>query len=323
MKLIVSYPPHWHGKLKVAKLHLNFIIALLPAVIFALYNYGFFAARVITLAVSTAVLSDILIRKLFRKTVTALDGSACLIGLLFALILPATAPYWLVIIGSFLCVFVGKEIFGGLGSNPLNPVLVGWAILKISWPAYLNFNMVMAGFDLDFNFRYPLTILKKGGTEFISDFNLLDLFLGKQVGGLGAAAIFLLVIGGIYLLYSKTITWEIPLFFTLGVIILGFVFWLSNPQTYATPWFHLLTGNVMIGIFFLSADYSSTPFSTAGKIIFGLGCGFMTIILRSWSNYPDGVLFAILIMNLFTPLLDKIKGKPKSLEIFNMERRLS
>ena len=321
MKLVVSSSPHWHGKFTVSKIHYNFIVALLPAAIFALFNYGMHAARVMALAVATALIADIIIRLSFRKTVTATDGSAFLIGLLFALILPPSVPFWLVIIGSFLCILIGKEIFGGLGSNPLSPVLVGWAILHISWPGYLNFNLAAANYNLDFPLHYPLTMLKNGGTELISDFNFLDLLLGKQVSGMGAAAILLVLIGGIYLLLRKIITWEIPLSFAAGVLIMSFIFWLSNSVTYANPLFHLVTGNVMIGMFFLATDYSSSPFNRWGMIVFGLGCGVLTIILRAWSIYPDGVLFAILIMNLFTPLLDRIKNKPKSLEISHIERR--
>jgi electron transport complex protein RnfD len=321
MKLVVSSSPHWHGKLTVNKIHYNFIVALLPAVIFAIFNYGMHAARVMALAVATAMIADIIIRLLFRKTVTAADGSAILIGLLFALILPPSVPFWLVIIGSFLCILIGKEIFGGLGSNPLNPVLVGWAILHISWPGYLNFNLAAANYNLDFPLHYPLTMLKNGGTELISDFTFLDLLLGKQVGGMGAAAILFILIGGIYLLLRKIISWEIPLSFAAGIVVMSFIFWLSNSATYANPLFHLLTGNVMIGMFFLATDYSSSPFNRWGMIVFGLGCGILTIILRAWSVYPDGVLFSILIMNLFTPLFDRIKNKPKPLEIYHIERR--
>jgi electron transport complex protein RnfD len=323
MKLTVSSPPHWHVKLTESRIHSDFIIALVPVVIFAVYTYAVHALRVIALAMATAVISEILIRKLFRKPLTYTDGSAFLIGLLFALLLPASVPFWLVIIGTFLCIFIGKELFGGLGSHPLNPVLVGWAIIHISWPTYLNINLVAANYDLGFDFHYPLAMLKNGGVEAISDFSLVDLFLGKQTAGLGASAIMLLFIGGLYLLLRKRITWEIPLAFAVGILIMAGIFWVSAPATYANPLFHLFTGNAMIGIFFLATDYSSSPFSRWGMVVFGLGCGFLTIILRVWSINPYAVPFAILIMNLFTPLLDNIKRKPKPIEVTYMEKRLS
>lgn len=320
MKLVVSSSPHWHVRLTESRVHLDFIIALIPAVIFAVLTYGIHAARVIALAIATTVISEMLIRKVFKKPQTITDGSAFLIGLLFALLLPPSVPYWLVIVGGFLCILIGKELFGGLGSHPLNPVLVGWAITQISWPGYLNINLAAANYDLGHNFYYPLAMLKTGGNAAISDLNLLDLLLGKQVGGTGAAAILLILIGGIYLLLRKRIAWEIPLSFAVGVFMMATIFRLSDPAAYACPIFHLLTGNIMLGIFFLSTDYSSTPFTRWGMILFGLGCGFLTIILRTWSIHTHAVPFAILIMTLFTPLLDRIKRKPKPIKIFYMEK---
>ncbi len=320
MKLTVSSPPHWHGKLSESKIHLNIILALLPAVIYALLTYKFHAARVIALSLTTAAISEFLICKLFKKPVTLYDGSAFLIGLLYALLLPANMPYWLVIFGSFLAIFIGKHLFGGLGSNPLNPTLVGWAICYISWPSYFNLDLAFVNYPLNFDFRFPLALLKNGGVEHITDFKPLNLLLGKQVGGIGAAAVLFLIIGGIYLIVKKTIDWETPLAFTVGLLGMSSIFWLSDPAAYASPFFHLLTGNAIIGIFFLSTDFASSPFNRWGIIIFGLSCGMLTIILRIWSIYPDGVIFAILIMNLTTPLLDGIKKKPKILKVNHLQR---
>jgi len=298
------------------------ILALLPALAFGVYTFGMHAARIVSLAVVTAILSELMIRYLFRKSSTLTDGSAMLIGLMYAMLLPPSVPYWLVIIGVFLSLLIGREIFGGLGSNPLNPVLVGWAITRISWPAYFDLNMAAVNYDLGFNFRYPLAILKKGGVEFVSGFKPLDLLLGKQVGSIGSIAILLLFVGGIFILLRKVISWEIPLTFAGGILITAAFFWIINPSTYASPLFHLLTGNAMLGIFFLSTDFSSSPYNRWGMLIFGFGCGFLTIILRVWSVYPDGVFFAILIMNLFTPLLDKIKKRPDPMAFIFIDRRL-
>jgi electron transport complex protein RnfD len=323
MNLVVSSPPHWHKNISVANINAQLIIALLPALLYAIYTFGFHAARVISLAVVTTVLSELIIRKMFKKSTTIFDGSAVLIGLVFAMILPPSVPYWLVIIGAFLCIFIGKEIFGGLGSSPLNPVLVGWAITRISWPAYYNLDLASVNYDLGFSFRYPLILLKKGGVEFISDIKLIDLLMGKQVGGIGSIAILFLLIGGIYLLIRGIITWEIPLSFAAGVLSVATLFWLINSHQFANPLFHLLTGNLMLGIFFLSTDSASSPFNKWGMIIFGFGCGFLTMVLRIWSIYPDGVFFAILIMSLFTPLLDNIKKRPRPTEIYYIDKRMT
>lgn len=315
MKLVVSSSPYRRVKLTEGRIHLDFIIALIPAILYALYTYGMFGLRVIALAAATALASDILLRKLFKRPPAFTDFSSLLVGILFALILPPTVPYWVVIIGSFLCVSLGKELFGGQGSNPLNPVLVGWAVSWISWPHYFDYNISAVQFNLPFDYHFPLTMLKKGGTAAIEQFNNLDLLLGQQVGGIGAAAILFLFIGGVYLLVRRVVTWEIPAAYILGIIILSVIFRAGDSQLYAGPLFHLLTDNVMIGVFFLSTDYSSAPFSRRGKIAFGLGAGFLTVILRAWSWHVDGVFFAILIMNLFTPLLDQLNPKPKTTPI--------
>ncbi len=315
MKLIVSSPPHWHNDSNVSKVHFFLILALLPVAVFSVFTYGMHAARVISVAISTAVISEILIRRLFRKPASIEDGSAIFAGLLFALIMPASAPYWLIISGTFLGILVGKEIFGGLGCYPFNPVIVGWALSKISWPNYFNYDLASAEYNLNFDFRYPLYLLKKGGVETIADIGLVDLFFGQQAGGLGSGAVFLLLLGGLFVIYKGVYSWETPVSFAAGMVFMSTIFWLVNADMYANPLFHLLTGNAMIGIFFLATDFSSSPFTKWGKIVFGLSIGILTIILRAWSNYPDGVFFAILIMNLFTPLLDRINKKPTTAKV--------
>lgn len=315
MKLVVSSSPFGRVTLTEGRIHLDFIIALIPAILYALYTYGMLGLRVMALSAATALATDILLRKLFKRPPAFTDLSSLLVGILFALVLPPTVPYWLVIAGAFLCISLGKELFGGQGSNPLNPVLVGWAVSWISWPNYFDYNMSAVGLDLPFDYHFPLTMLKKGGTAFIEQFDSAGLLLGQQVGGIGAAAVLLLFIGGVYLLVRRVITWEIPAAYMLGVIVMALIFRAGDSQLYAGPIFHLVTGNTMIGIFFLATDYSSAPFNRWGKIVFGLGAGFLTVILRAWSFHVDGVFFAILIMNLFTPLLDRLKPKTKTTPI--------
>lgn len=322
MKRIVSTPPHWHSGASEMKINRDFLIGLLPALIHSLYFFGMHAARVISLCIAIAVLSEIGLRKLFKRRIDPFNGSAVYLGLLFSLLLPPTVPYWIVIIGVFLAVFIGREIYGGAGCNPFNPVLVGLAILELSWPAHLNVNIGSVNYNLGFDYQSPLTALKSAGADYVSKFSLVELSFGEQVGGIGSVAILFLFIGGVYLLFRKVIRWEIPLFFAAGVLLSAGLFRVIDPQNYAGPLFHLLTGNVVIGMFFLSTDYSSSPFSNPGKIIFGLGCGILTVLFRIMSVHEDGVLFAILIMNLFTPMLDKLAGKPKELSRLNIRRFL-
>ncbi len=315
MKLIVSNPPHWHSGIKEGNIYGIFIIGLVPAIIHALYLFGMHAARVIALSIAVAIVSEIGVRKLFRKKSDPYNGSSVFLGILFAMLLPPTSPYWLVIVGVFISVFIGREIYGGVGSNPFNPVLVGMAVLELSWPTYLNVNMTLVNYNLCFDCHSPLTALKVAGADYTSKFSLIELSLGNQVGGIGSVAILFLVIGGLFLLIKRVISWEIPLSFAAGVVSVSLVFSLLDSNSFASPWFHLLTGNVVIGMFFLSTDYSSSPYSNPGKILFGFGCGFLTVIFRVLSVHEDGVIYAILIMNLFTPMLDKLRRKPKKMSV--------
>jgi len=319
MKLLVSSSPHWHSGSSEFKINRDFIIGLIPAVIHSLYFFGMHAARVISLCIAIAILSEILIMKVFKKKADPYNGSAVYLGILFAMLLPPTTPYWVVIFGIFLTVFIGREIFGGLGSNPFSPVLVGMAILELSWPIHLNVNLSSVNYNLGFDCHSPLTALKSAGADYTSKFSLFELGLGNQVGGIGSVAILFIILGGIYLLIRKVIRWEIPLFFAIGVVGMAAIFRAIDPHVFACPWFHLLTGNVMIGMFFLSTDYSSSPYSNPGKIIFGLGCGILTVLFRAMSVHEDGVIYAILIMNLFTPMLDKLVRRPKELKLHILE----
>lgn len=305
--LILSPAPHIHSGSSISGVMYTFIIALLPAVVFGVYSYGIDSARVISIAVASAMAAEWIFQRLFRQAVTVMDGSAILTGLLLALILPPSVPWWLVGFASFFAIVVGKLIFGGSGGNPFNPVLLGWAAIRISWHDYINFDIAMINYDVKFPMEYPLSVLKKVGASGLASFNIQDMILGNQIGGIGSVSVFLILIGGLFLLLRGVIPWRIPVFFLTGVALTSLLFWLSDSGKYADPLFHIVTGNVMIGAFFLSVDYSSSPVNRLAMVIFGLGCGFFTVLFRAWSIYPDGVVFGILIMNILNPLLDKIK----------------
>lgn len=312
LDLVVSPSPHCHSGARVTGLSYNFLLALLPAAALGVYHYGFDAFRVICVSVASAMLAEALIQKAFRKPVTIADGSAATSGLVLALILPASVPLYLVVVANFAGIIVGKQFFGGLGANPINPALLGWAVIRVTktWAGYLDFDLALINYDTGFLLQYPLAVLKAKGAEGLAHFGLVDLFLGKQTGGIGASSTVWLVVGGLYLVMRGVIRWKIPLFFLLGVILISGIFWLANKTTYASPLFHILTGNVMIGAFFLCTDNASSPVNNWGMVFFGFGCGAMTVVLRVWSIYPDGVVFACLLMTLFAPLLDKLKAKP-------------
>ncbi len=303
---IVSFAPHWHCGSSISSTMYSIIIALCPALLYGMYLFGTDAVKVVGLSVFTFVVSEYIIQKLFKKPVTVTDGSAVLAGLLFGMILPPGSPYWLVLVGGFMSMLIGRHVFGGLGSNPFNCVLVGWAMAKISWKYHMNFNLVAARNNLDIITGYPLGILKKAGVAGLDHISIMDLFIGREIGGIGCTSALLLCLGGLFLIYRGVIPWRIPAAFIIGIIVTSLVFNLGDNTKYAGPLFNLFTGATMMGAFFLATDYSSSPVNKASMLIFGFGCGVLTILLRSWSMYEDGTFFAILLMNIVTPFLDNI-----------------
>jgi electron transport complex protein RnfD len=285
------------------------IIAALPAVLFGFISYGMPAVGVVSLSISSAIVWELLFNKISKRTVSIGDGNAAFIGILFGMLLPATSPWWLVITGTFVAVVIGKQIFGGIGGNPFNPVLIGLAILMMSWKDFFDFNEALVNYDLGFAMVYPLSALKHLGTSGIDAFNTADLLMGQQSGGIGATFGLGLIIGGIYLIIRGFIRWEISVSFLAGVVITALFFNISDPAHYAGPVFHLLTGYTLIGAFFLATEDSSSPVNFIPMLIYGAGAGIMTVLIRNIGAYIDGVVFAVLLMNLVNPLLDKIRPK--------------
>ncbi|MDO9527979.1 MAG: RnfABCDGE type electron transport complex subunit D [Syntrophales bacterium] len=308
-KLIVSYAPHWHDGSRISTRNINIMIAALPALFVGFSIFGMPALRVVALSIGSAMLAELLINLVTRKDLTIDDGSAAVSGLLLGMLLPASVPWWLVVIGAFAAIIIGKQVFGGIGANPLNPTLVGFAIIMVSWKGHLNFDEALLNYDLGFYMAYPLAALKYFGTAATDKYDLMNLLIGKQSGGIGAVCGLGLLIGGVYLMLRGFIRWEISLSFLVGVFITAFLFNIANPEKYASPLFHLLTGNVMLGAFFLATDDTTSPVNFIPMLIFGLACGIMTVLIRCTGLYYDGVVFTILLMNIINPLLDKISPK--------------
>jgi electron transport complex protein RnfD len=310
LTLTVSSPPHWHTGQKISKITYGLMIALIPAIIMGIINYKMHAVRVISVAIVSAMAAEAIMQYAMKRPLSLTDGSAALSGLLLALILPASAPWWLVVIGSMVGIIIGKQIFGGIGGYPFNPVLIGWAIVTISWPWHLNFDDVLVNFNLgNVPMAYPLTTLKNSGAAGLNIFSYGNLLLGKQLGGIGASATLWLLIGGLFAIIRGYIPWRIPVSFIVGVFFASGIYWLVNSTVYANPLFHILTGNVMLGAFFLATDSTTSPVNNWAMVLSGLGCGILTIIIRIYGKYPDGVMFAILLMNMVNPLLDKIRPR--------------
>ncbi len=308
-KLTVSHAPFWHDGSGISSRSYNTMLAALPAIIAGLLLYGMPALAVVCLSVSSAMIWELLMNFVTRRPLSIGDGNAGVIGLLFAMLLPAGTPWWVVITGTFIAVVLGKQIYGGIGSNPFNPVVVAIAILMVSWKDFFDFDEALLNYDLDFIMVYPLAALKHFGTSAIDGFSIADLLLGKQPGGIGSTFGIGIIIGGIYLIIRGIIRWEISVSFLAGIFITALLFHINDPARFAGPLFHLLTGYTLIGAFFLATEDSSSPVNFIPMLIYGAGAGVMTVLIRNIGIYVDGVIFAILVMNLVSPMLDKIRPR--------------
>ena len=306
-KLIVSHAPFLHSGSRITERSYHTMLATLPAVLMGFYYYGMPAVGVVCLSVSSAIVWELLTNLATRRSITIGDGNAALIGLIFAMLLPATMPWWAVITGTFIAVVIGKQIYGGIGSNAFNSVAVAVAIMMVAWKGLFNFDAMLVNYNLDFATLYPIAAAKHFGSASAENFSLWKIFLGQQIGGIGATFGLGLLIGGIYLMLKGYIRWEISLTFLAGVYLTAFVFNLADPVRFAGPVFHLLTGYTLIGAFFLATEDSSSPVNFVPMLIYGGFGGIMTVLIRNIGVWVDGVILAVLVCNLINPLLDKIR----------------
>ncbi len=308
-KLIVSHAPYCHDGSNISTRSNNIMLAALPAVLHGCYLYGIPAVGVVALSISTAIIWEYLINLLTKRPATIGDGNAAVIGMMTAMLFPATTPWWAVITGTFVAIVVGKQIYGGIGGNPFNPALIGIAILMLSWNNIFDIDNALLNYDFNFTAAYPLVALKHYGVSAVDSFNLTDLLMGNQTGTVGSAFGLALALGGLYLIIRGFIRWEISFSFLAAMIITSLIFQLYDTGKYAGPLFHLLTGNTLLGAFFLATEDSSSPVNFIPMIIYGAGTGLMVMLIRNVGGHADGVVFAILLMNLTNPLIDRIRPK--------------
>jgi electron transport complex protein RnfD len=307
--LVGSHAPYWHNGSSISEKSYDTLLAALPAVILGVSHYGAPALGVLALSISCAMIWELIMNFAMKRPASIGDGNAAVIGLLFAMLMPATTPWWAVVVGTFVAVVVGKEIFGGIGCNPLNPALVAIAILMLSWKHLLDFNDALVSYELGFNMVYPLAAIKAFGASAVSEYSRAGLLMGQQAGGIGTTFGLGLIIGGLYLMLRGHIRWEISLSFLAAIFVTALLFNLSDPDKYANPVFHLLTGYTLIGAFFLAPEDSSSPVNFVPMLLYGVLAGILTVLIRNIGAFVDGVVFAILMMNVANPLLDKIRPK--------------
>lgn len=310
-----SHAPHWHDGSSISEKSRHIMLACVPAVILGLVHYGIPAFRVVLFSVSCAILWELLMNVAMKRPITVGDGNAALIGLLFAMLIPASTPWWAVLVGTLVAIVVGKQIWGGMGCNPCNPVLVAMAMLMLSWPHIMDFDSALVRYDVAFPPVYPLAALKYFGPEMARDYSITGLLMGRQIGGIGSTFGLGLLIGGVYLMLRGFIRWEISLTYLLAVLLTAGIFNLADPEKYAGPLFHILTGYTLIGAFFLLTEDSSSPVNRVAMVLYGLLAGILTVLIRNIGYFPDGVVFALLMLNVANPLLDKIRPKAMGREV--------
>jgi electron transport complex protein RnfD len=308
MTLRVSTGPHILTRENTQTLMLDVLIALAPATAAGIYLFGLRAAWVLCVAVIAAVVSEYIWQKLMKKPVTIHDLSAVVTGLIIGLNMPAGAPLWMPAIGSILAIILAKQLFGGMGHNFMNPAMVARAFLLASWPVrmtsfllpqrLLGSSQASVGVDM-ISGATPLVPLKLGISSGVP---LSDLLLGNIPGSIGEVCKIAILIGFLYMLVVKVISWHVPVFFLGSVALMT---WLVGGD----PLVALLSGGVLFGAVFIATDYVTNPMLKVGQAVFGIGCGLLVVIIRTWGAYPEGVTFAILFMNCLTPLLDRFTSR--------------
>ncbi len=317
--LKVSGSPHVYGDDNVKKIMWGVVYAMLPALVVSFYFFGLGAIKVTLVAVASCIFFEYLIQRfLIKGKPTISDGSAVITGILLTFNVPSSLPIWMVIVGSLVAIGMGKMSFGGLGKNPFNPALVGRVFLLISFPVEMTNWPKPQPFSTAITDAVtgptPLAVVKDGVAQGRSVSEILasgdvpryvDMLFGNMGGSIGEISAIAILIGALYMLVKKIITWHIPAAYIGSAVIFSGALWLYNPEIYIDPLFHLITGGMMLGVFFMATDMVTSPMSPKGQIVFGVGCGILTIVIRVFGAYPEGVSFAILLMNAVVPLINK------------------
>ena len=313
LKLIATSNPHIRGSETTRSIMLDVIIAMLPALAFACFNFGFRALTLTAVSVIGCMFFEWLYRKLMKKSQSIGDLSAVVTGMLLALTCPVHMPYWMILIGDFFAIILIKQLFGGIGKNFINPALGGRAMLVASYagtmtswvdPSGPKAPLVGAGADV-ITTATPLAMMKGGNFEaLLETYDVADMFLGQIPGSLGEVSAIALLIGGIYLMWRKVINWQIPVAYIATVAVLSFLFPKAGT---GLEWmlYSVFGGGLFLGAFFMATDYATSPVTKKGQLIFGIGCGLFTVLIRYFGSYNEGVCYSIMVMNLLVALIDK------------------
>ena len=312
LKLIASSNPHIRTNDDTRSLMLDVLIALCPALAWSVYRFGFRALIAAAVSVGSAIFWEWLYRRLLKKPQMFGDLSAAVTGLLLAMVCPVTLPYWMLVVGNFFAIVVVKQLYGGLGKNFMNPALAGRAALvacyasqMTSWidPAEGWAPLSLRGADV-VTAATPMAMIGESFADLAETYSVADLFLGNTGGSAGEVSALMLILGGVYLIVRKVISWEIPVSYIATVALLSLLFPQGNP---AVPFmlYSVFGGGLMLGAFFMATDYVTSPVTKKGQLIFGLGCGLLTVFIRRFGSFPEGVCYSILLMNCTVWIIDR------------------
>ncbi len=307
--LILSCSPHLHSRYTTEKAMRDVGLALIPAVAAAVFYFGFRALLVILVSIASAMAAEYACRRIMHRGNTLFDGSAILTGGLLAMCLPPGIPLWAAVLGSVSAIVIGKQVFGGLGQNIFNPAHIGRAILLASFPVYMTTWVPTVGSSVDaVTMATPLALLKAGAMDQLP--SLWQMFVGQIPGSLGETSALALILGGLYLIYKGHVDWRIPASYLGTVFVLTALFGMIKGFGMAYPFMQLCSGGLMIGAFFMATDWVTSPITVRGRVIFGLGLGLLTSLIRLFGGLSEGVCYSILIMNILTPIIDRYtKGR--------------
>ena len=314
LKLIATSSPHIRSAENTRSIMLDVIIAMLPALAYATWQFGLKALILTAVSAAACVFWEWLYRTLLKKPQSIGALSAVVTGMLLAFVCPVTTPYWVIVIGAFFSIVLVKQLFGGIGKNFLNPALVGRACLLASYAGYMTTwldpaagKAPLMGLVADtMTGATPMSYLKTGDLAALAEkYSVLDMFLGKTGGSLGEVSALMLIAGGVWLLYRKVISWHIPAAYIGTVAVLSLLFPKGGADNLQFMLYSVFGGGLMLGAIFMATDYATSPVTKKGQLIYGIGCGLFTVFIRYFGSYNEGVCYSIMVMNLFVPLIDK------------------
>ena len=329
LKLIATSNPHIRSNETTRSIMLDVIIAMLPALVWAVIWFGVKALTLTAVSVIGCMFWEWLYRRLMKKPQSVGDLSAVVTGMLLAFVCPVTTPYWMIIIGGFFSIVVVKQLFGGIGKNFVNPALAGRAFLLGSYAGVMTFwidparnKAPLMGSTVDvITHATPLSYMKNGDMAGLKEaYSLADVFLGKVGGSLGEISALLLIIGGLYLIWRKVINWQTPVAYIATVAVITFLFPKGDAGNLEWMLYSLFSGGLMLGAFFMATDYATSPVTKKGQLIFGIGCGLFTVFIRYFGSYNEGVCYSIMVMNLCVALIDKYT-KPTRFGVVKSEKK--